>query len=282
MRAQLWTVLLMTACHNPSGPWSRSTIELKAKSPVSNPGIIHLGRCGPESVSEPFDRVYQALPARLQSEFPKSKEAFFVELQALSLCRMQSHIANATDFTPGLSDAFDACWRLGHDSVGRSFPQVLIQRDPAALHRNLIPMTVAAFAEFYIDDVFGPALDQSKIEGKKLRPEEEQLAQFVVDFRRSRQLLTQALIDDYRSAGLNLALSAWADRFQTSTDALGDSKAFQNFVLAGLTGSYYCNAESAAQFNANEFIRIRSAFIGMADFWGKPWYADAAPVGQQL
>jgi hypothetical protein len=257
-------------------------MQLKAKTSSSPIDVEEIGRCGPENVSDSFDRVYQSLPSRLQSEFPKDKESFFVGLQALTLCRLQSKTSHAIDFSLGLVDAFDACWRINPGPNGKALPQVVIQQDAGVLHRNLIPMTVAAFAEFYVDDLFGPAFDQTRIEGKKLRPDEEQLAQFIADFRRARQLLAQALVDDYRAAEAGATLSVWAERFHTSAEALGDSKAFQNFVLSGLAGAYYCNADSADQFNSNELVRVRSAFLGMADFLGKPWYAMDAKDRQPL
>ncbi|MEY4630300.1 MAG: hypothetical protein RIQ81_420 [Pseudomonadota bacterium] len=176
-----------------------------------------------------------------------------------------------------------ACWIVPADESSKVSqpPQVVLGKGVQDIHKGLIVTSYYAFAEWYIDRVFGPAVDklQTDSAGKaaetELGSKGEQLISVVTKFREVRKSLAEAVLSDLAAAGKNDVIARYEQDFGAAQASLPASIAFQNFIAAEFTDTWYCNvATNESLKNSAVFVKAREVYPMMAELMGKAWFVE--------
>ncbi len=246
--------------------------------------------CGPGSMpntsaSEAVLRSYAALPAFLQVQFSNLENSFRVSdktgddclksFKGMSTSAMSS--AEQAMVQDNRLQALKACWIAPIPPQGEvQSPRVVLSQNVQEIHNSMIATTFYAFAEWYIDRVIGPALDAiGPTDGKDLGPKGPDLVNLLSKFRDARKLLAEAVVADLTTAGRKEVVAKYEQDFGAPAASLASNVAFQNFVSAEFTDTWYCNVQTRdSLLNSPVFPKAREAYAEMAKVLGKAWFEE--------
>lgn len=246
--------------------------------------------CGPGSmptsnVSEAVQRSYAALPAFLQVQFSNLENSFRVSetvgedclksLKAMPSTAMSS--AEQAMIQDNRLQSLKACWVspvvAGDESRE---PRIVMNSNVQDIHNSMIATTFYAFAEWYMDRVIGPALDSiGPTDGKDLGTKGPEIVNLLKKFREARKFLAEAVIADLTTAGSKEVIAKYEQDFGAPAASLASNVAFQNFVSAEFTDTWYCNLDTRQSLMSSPvFPKARDAYAAMAKVLGKAWFEE--------
>ena len=246
--------------------------------------------CGPGSMpnnnpSEAVLRAYSALPAFLQAQFSNLENSFRVSentgddclksFKGMSTSAMSS--AEQAMVQDNRLKALKACWIAPVPAQGEvQAPRIVLSQNPQEIHNSMIATTFYAFAEWYIDLVIGPAFDAiGPTDGKDLGPKGPELVALLKKFRDARKSLAEAVVADLTTASRKEVIAKYEQDFGAPAASLASNVAFQNFVAAEFTDTWYCNVETHESLaNSPVFPKAREAYAEMAKVLGKAWFEE--------
>jgi hypothetical protein len=249
--------------------------------------------CGPATLadSSSADAVVRAsasLPPFLRAQFPDLSVTYrlsddpaadcargFASMPQASMSASEQAVIKDNRIA-----SLKACWLVPADSSSNvaPLPRIILGNDRQGIHKGLIVTTYYAFAEWYVDRVFGPAVEKLQAGGdqqKNLGTKGAELVTFVSKFREARKSLAEAVLADLAAAGKIDVISRYEQDFAASQASLPASVSFQNFIAAEFTDSWYCNVSTNESLkNSPVFMKAREVYPAMATLLGKAWFVD--------
>lgn len=246
--------------------------------------------CGPGSmansnVSEAVVRSYVALPPFLQMQYPDLNQSFRISEQPAKDCLISFKGMPAAGMSTAEQgfmkgdrlDALKACWVAPVPAPGETQePRILMGATLQDVHNSMIVTSFYAFAEWYMDRVFGPAIAAAgSTQGKDLGTKGEDLIAFVAEFSSARKAIAAAVIADLEKAGKADVIAKYEQDFSAPAASLSANVGFQNFVSAEFTDTWYCSVETHESLvNSTVFPKTREAYAGTAKLLGKAWFEN--------
>ncbi len=246
--------------------------------------------CGPATmangnVSEAVLRANTALPPFLQMQFNDLSASFRISEKPAEDCLKSMKAMPSAAMSPSDQallqsnrlESLKACWIAPAPVAGEAqLPQIIMGKAPQDVHNTLIVTTFYAFAEWYMDRIAGPAIDGiGSTTGKDLGSKGQNLIDFVARFREARQALAGAVLADLTAANKKDVIAKYEQDFAAPAASLAANVAFQNFVSAEFTDTWYCNVETHQSLvNSPAFPKAREAYAGMAAILGKAWFEE--------
>lgn len=246
--------------------------------------------CGPgtlanASVSDAVIRSYAALPPFLQMQFSDLSASFRISENPAQDCMKFFKAMPSASMSPSDQalqqdsrlQALKACWVAPAVAAGVvQSPQVIMGNVVQDVHNTMQVTSFYAFAEWYIDRIAGTAIDGfGATEGKDLGAKGHDLIDFVSKFRDARKAIAGAVLADLTAADKKDVIAKYEQDFAAPGASLSANVAFQNFVSAEFTDTWYCNVETHQSLvNSQVFPKAREAYTGMAKILGKAWFEE--------
>lgn len=176
----------------------------------------------------------------------------------------------------------DACWVAEKGDDGNLRPVIYLKKDAQSIHENLLRMTTYAFAEWYIDKLYAPAIASVA----PVSDADIAFKAFVDQFIANRAMLTASVVDELSASAktksvVDTAIGIWK---VVDAAALKKNPDYQNFVLAETIDAMYCSPQTARCdggadmcFKKNGLPRTQDLFEKtMGGFFGTPWFDRVA------
>jgi hypothetical protein len=275
----------------------------KTSSHVSNLGIIakngnafrdnwKKGGCGAPASAPETDsnaalmRAFSALPQVFQFVFKPQDFKLESAQNVVNACTADLK-TNAQRY-PGVnpealkqaSASLTGCWvatsAQGPNGKPTLRPIFYLVNSPEFIHDNMGALAAYAFFEFYVDNILkGAKQSVANIEVQDVLPAFQAAAD-------ARAVLTESLISELSATqqgktslniykGTVLPVSQASGSYET----LAQNIVFQNFVIAEMMDSYYCNPKTWESFGTEGLTQTRQRFDAYAkSHFGMPWFAQ--------
>jgi hypothetical protein len=252
-------------------------------------GNAHDGRttseCGPGAMLGPdagidkhLSKAWTAVPAHLTQWFAGNDAVSFFDKSNTCEAILRASFKNFPDLQDKVLTKLspEACWTVNGGKAPKNTlvpATLLIQKQPAIVHRRLITTVVYAFAEYYVDSIILPAVNKTP-ESSKETVDESNMRRFALSFDKARTDLAKAFVREITHDQKRFAntIKAFGEVYGSDTSTWADNIVFRNYVLAEFTDAYYCNKDTRNEFEKQGLSETRHAFTPFVTTFGTPWY----------
>jgi hypothetical protein len=237
------------------------------------------------TAQEARERAYSALPPMLQKVFLERDFKLLSEAEVRAKCKavMDASVQNYPGLVPSkVSEAasyLDGCW-VSEDApnaqgTAEKKPVIYLTATQEAVHNSMGALASYAFFEFYVDEFRNNAM------GIGASAEVRDAAVAFDALARERTAITETLVTELAATNQGrTALDGYKKTLVPGADlgsgysALVSNRVFQNFVLAELMDSFYCNASTWGSFSVEGLAKTRARFdTTVREWFGEPWFA---------
>lgn len=281
----IFSGLIIAGCKFPGSDSSKKSIEAVATGDQS---VRSNMTCGPgslpnEKAGDAVIRSYYALPELLGGIFsPEGSYKTVGDPTAECSAGLDPEKFSGSDAEKRMIQdsrlaGLKSCWKTAVVTDGYPAPKIILGETPQDVHNALLTASFYAFSEWYMDRVAGPALDKMRADNDTTPQDSESkaLMAMVDDFRDARKELATAVLADLSAAGKSDVIAKYEQDFGKTFVSLADEVAFQNFVSAEFTDTWYCSVDTRrAIANSDIFLKARKAYGKMASVLGKAWFEE--------
>lgn len=241
--------------------------------------------CGPgdslganAAIEKHLSKAWTAVPQHLTQWFAGTNAVTFFDTANTCEPILRASFKNFPDLQNKVLAKLspESCWTLDKSKTGKNalVPAILlIQKQPAIVHRRLITTVVYAFAEYYVDSIILPAVNKTP-EATNETVDESNMRRFAGSFDNARTELAKAFVREITHDNKRFAntIKAFSEVYGNDTSTWADNIVFRNYVLAEFTDAYYCNKDTRNEFEKQGLPGTRHAFTPFISTFGTPWY----------